>query len=73
MRARIEHMFAAEKRGMGLLVRTVGLIRVTAEITLANLAYSLWTPPCARTILPGRRHRRREPIRPTVEHLGSRP
>lgn len=41
VRSRVEHVFAAEKRRMGLLVRTVGLLRATAKITLANLAYNL--------------------------------
>jgi transposase, IS5 family len=30
-----------EKRRMGLIVRTVGLLRATAKITLANLADNL--------------------------------
>jgi IS5 family transposase len=41
VRARIEHVFAMEKRGMGLVVRTVGLGRAVAKITLANLAYNM--------------------------------
>ena len=36
VRSRVEHVFAAEKHRMGLIVRTVGLIRATAKITLAN-------------------------------------
>ena len=32
---------AAEKHGMGLVVRTVGLLRATAKITLTNLAYNM--------------------------------
>lgn len=47
MRRLIEHVFAAEKRRMGLVVRCIGLARATARITLANLAYSMrglvWT------------------------------
>ena len=38
-RARVEHVFAVEKRRMGLVVRTIGQLRATAKITLANLAY----------------------------------
>ncbi len=34
-------MFAAEKHGMGLVVRTIGLARARAKITLANLAYNM--------------------------------
>ncbi len=41
VRSCVEHVFAAEKRRMGLVVRTVGLLRATAKITLANLAYNL--------------------------------
>jgi hypothetical protein len=40
-RSRVEHVFAAEKHRMGLVVRTVGLLRANAKITLANLAYNL--------------------------------
>ncbi len=41
VRSRVEHVFAAQKRRMGLLVRTIGLARATAKLTLANLAYNL--------------------------------
>lgn len=41
VRSRVEHVFAAEKRRMGLVVRTIGLVRATAKIALANLAYNL--------------------------------
>ena len=41
VRSRVEHVFAAEKHGMGLLVRTIGLLRAAAKITLANLAYNM--------------------------------
>jgi IS5 family transposase len=41
IRSRVEHVFAAEKHGMGLVVRTIGLLRATAKITLANLAYNM--------------------------------
>ena len=41
VRSRVEHVFAAEKRRMGLVVRTIGLARATAKITLANFAYNL--------------------------------
>ena len=41
VRARIEHVFAAEKRGMRLVIRTIGQIRAAAKITLANLAYNM--------------------------------
>jgi IS5 family transposase len=41
VRSRVEHVFATEKRRMGLVIRTIGLARATAKITLANLAYNL--------------------------------
>jgi hypothetical protein len=41
VRSRVEHVFAAEKCGMGLVVRCIGLVRATARITLANLACNL--------------------------------
>jgi hypothetical protein len=40
-RSRVEHVFATTKVRMGLVVRTIGLARATAKITLANLAYNL--------------------------------
>ncbi len=40
VRARVEHVFAAEKRRFDLVIRTVGLARATAKIALANLAYN---------------------------------
>lgn len=41
VRSLVEHVFAAEKRRMGLIVRSIGLVRATARITLANLAYNM--------------------------------
>jgi IS5 family transposase len=40
VRARVEHVFAAEKRRLHLVIRTIGQARATAKITLANLAYN---------------------------------
>jgi IS5 family transposase len=40
-RSLVEHVFAAEKRRMGLIVRSIGLVRATARMTLANLAYNM--------------------------------
>ena len=40
VRARIEHVFAHQKGGMGLFIRTIGLKRAEAKIGLANLAYN---------------------------------
>ena len=41
VRARIEHVFAHQKARMGLTIRTVGLARVRAAVTLANIAYNM--------------------------------
>ncbi|MFC7739205.1 transposase [Roseomonas sp. GCM10028921] len=41
VRSLVEHVVAAEKRRMGLIVRCIGLARATARITLANLAYNM--------------------------------
>ncbi len=41
VRARVEQVFASEKCGMRLVVRTIGQLRATAKITLANLAYNM--------------------------------
>ncbi|MBV9734564.1 MAG: IS5 family transposase [Acidisphaera sp.] len=41
VRSRVEHVFAAEKRHMALVVRTIGLQRATAKIALADLAYNM--------------------------------
>jgi IS5 family transposase len=40
VRAAVEHVFAAQKRRLGLVIRTVGLARARAKIGLANLAYN---------------------------------
>ena len=41
VRAAVEHVFAPQKRRLGLVIRTVGLARATAKLGLANLAYNL--------------------------------
>jgi len=41
VRARVEHVFAAQKHRMGLVIRTIGQLRAAAKITLANLAYNM--------------------------------
>jgi nicotinate-nucleotide pyrophosphorylase len=41
VRALVKHVFAAEKHRMALVVRTIGIARATAKITLANLAYNM--------------------------------
>ena len=40
VRARVEHVFAQQKDKMGLFIRTIGLARAEAKLTLCNLAYN---------------------------------
>ncbi|MEM1162014.1 MAG: transposase [Pseudomonadota bacterium] len=40
VRARVEHVFAHQKNRFGLFIRTIGLDRAEAKLTLANLAYN---------------------------------
>jgi hypothetical protein len=40
IRAHIEHVFAHQKNRFGLFIRTIGIKRAEAKLTLANLAYS---------------------------------
>ncbi len=40
VRARVEHVFAHQKNRFGLFVRTIGLERAEAKLTLANMAYN---------------------------------
>jgi IS5 family transposase len=40
VRARVEHVFAAQKCRLGLIVRTVGMVRARAKIGMANLVYN---------------------------------
>jgi len=41
IRARVEHVFAEQKQRMGLFIRTIGLARAEATITLANMAFNM--------------------------------
>ena len=41
VRARIEHVFARQKNQMALFIRTIGIARAEAKITLANLVYNI--------------------------------
>jgi len=41
VRARVEHVFAQQKAKMGLYIRTIGIKRAEAKITLVNLAYNM--------------------------------
>ena len=40
VRAAVEHVFAHQKGRFGLFIRTIGLVRAEAKLTLANLAYN---------------------------------
>ena len=53
VRARVEHCFGHQKSVMGLVVRTIGLVRAEAGITLANMAYNMkrWCWLDSRTAL----------------------
>jgi IS5 family transposase len=41
IRAAVEHVFAHQKTRFGLFVRTIGLARAQAKLTLANIAYNM--------------------------------
>ena len=51
IRAKVEHVFAHQKDRMGLRIRTIGIARAEAAVTLANMAYNMnrlcWL--CSRT------------------------
>ena len=40
IRAVVEHVFAHQKNRFGLFIRTIGIARAQAKLTLANLAYN---------------------------------
>ena len=40
VRSRVEHVFAAQKCRLGLIIRTVGMVRAGVKIGLANLTYN---------------------------------
>ena len=41
LRSLVEHVFATEQRRMGLVVRSIGLVRATARVTPAHLACNM--------------------------------
>jgi IS5 family transposase len=41
VRSAVEHVFSRQKGAMGLVVRTIGLVRARVKISLANLAYNM--------------------------------
>jgi len=41
VRARVEHVFAHQKERMKLFIRSVGIARAEATVTMANIAYNL--------------------------------
>jgi IS5 family transposase len=40
IRAAVEHVFAHQKTRLGLFIRTIGIARAEAKLTLANIAYN---------------------------------
>ncbi len=40
IRAAVEHVFAHQKNRFGLFIRTIGIARAQAKLTLATLAYN---------------------------------
>jgi len=40
VRAAVEHVFGHQKNRFGLFIRTIGLARAEAKLTLANIAYN---------------------------------
>lgn len=53
VRGHVEHPFAHQKGPMRLVIRTIGLTRATATVTLANMAYNMkrWCWLDSRTLL----------------------
>ncbi len=41
VRSKVEHVFAQQKARMGMTIRTIGLARARATITLANMVYNM--------------------------------
>ncbi len=41
LRSKVEHVFAHQKARMRVTIRTIGLARARAAITLANMAYNM--------------------------------
>jgi IS5 family transposase len=41
VRAAVEHVFAHQKTRFGLFIRTIGIARAEAKLTLANIAYNM--------------------------------
>ena len=41
LRSKVEHVFAHQKARMGMTIRTIGLARARATITLANMAFTM--------------------------------
>ena len=48
IRARVEHVFAAQKHRMDLFIRTIGIARATTKIGMANLVYNIKRLLCLR-------------------------
>ena len=48
IRARVEHVFAAQRDRMDLFIRTIGIARATTKIGMANLVYNIKRLVCLR-------------------------
>src|SRR3954449_10276790 len=48
IRARVEHVFAAQKDRMDLFIRTIGIARAITKIGMANLVYNIKRLVCLR-------------------------
>ena len=40
-RAPVEHVFAYQKQVMGMMIRTIGIVRAKAKIGLSNIVYNM--------------------------------
>lgn len=76
IRARVEHVFAHQENRYGLFIRTIGIARAQAKLTLANFAYNfdrliLSQPPTERQVSIGIGQGPGSSRNPSAEPLGS--
>jgi hypothetical protein len=69
VRSLVGHVFAAEERRIGAVIRSIGLVRATVRITLASLSYNMHRladrgDSCVRLTS----NRPRESPRPAIQH-----
>lgn len=69
IRAAVEHVFAHQKTRFGLFIRTIGLARAEAKLTLGNICLQLRSPDLPRA--PARQGGQSAPdaIRPPPDRL----